>query len=53
MAIDTGSGFPDKEHPDEEVTTGTTTGTAIGTTTDVGTTTGTTTGDGHPPRARE
>ena len=53
MAIDTGSGFPEKAHQDEEVTTGTTTGTALATTTEAGTTTGTTTGDGHPPRVRE
>jgi hypothetical protein len=49
MTIDTGSqgGFPEKEEPDDEMTTGTTLGTTDGTTT------GTTTGDGHPPRVIE
>jgi hypothetical protein len=54
MAIETGTegAFPEKEHADDAVTTGTTSGTAFGTSTG-GTTTATTTGDGHPPRAEE
>jgi hypothetical protein len=54
MAIETGTegAFPEKEHADDDVTTGTTSGTAFGTSTG-GTTTATTTGDGHPPRAEE
>jgi hypothetical protein len=55
MAIDTSTegGFPQSEHEDDEVTTGTTAGTTLGTTTEAGTTTGTTTGDGHLPRVGE
>ena len=54
MAIETGTegAFPEKEHADDDLTTGTTTGTASGTSTG-DTTTATTTGDGHPPRAGE